>query len=159
MVTLRQILKSKTSRLKDGADQGICNLSDMEELHRDQSWIDSKEMRRMQWEYHIVMCKINKELWKIGIDPYKVPDVEEGSYWSGSDSRSVCMWKEAKIKKTMKKKGNLIWLTMSLGVAIAFQFTAAAEVIASDGVGFYLAMTLLTLAPVAFTTYFTIKEW
>ncbi len=59
----------------------------------------------------------------------------------------------------MKKKGNLIGLVISLVIAIAFQFTAAADTIASEGMVFYIAMTMLSLAPVAFITYFTIKEW
>lgn len=59
----------------------------------------------------------------------------------------------------MKKKGNLIGLVISLVIAIAFQIGAAVDTIASEGVWFYIGVTLLTVVPVASFAYSTIKEW
>lgn len=59
----------------------------------------------------------------------------------------------------MKKKGNLIGLIVSLVVATAFQVSARADTISSEGMLFYLGITLLTVVPVVSFAYFTIKEW
>ena len=59
----------------------------------------------------------------------------------------------------MKKKGNLIGLIVSLVIATAFQVSARADTISSEGMLFYLGITLLTVAPVAMYAYITIKEW